>query len=113
MLAKEQVDFPTENKWKLCQTEHIENSFPGYLFFYIDGTVREIWSPKDLKKYRSAFNSKQSICSFSFFIMVTGNRFITYVSAIDTGNTHDAITWNTALGWPISLFPNITQTGRE
>jgi hypothetical protein len=50
--AKEQVYFPTEDEWKFCQTEHIENSFTDYLFFCIDGTFIEIWSPKDLKKYR-------------------------------------------------------------
>jgi hypothetical protein len=58
VLAKEQVYFPTEDEWKFCQTEHIENSFPGYFFFCIDGTVVEIWSPKDLKKWKGSTLSK-------------------------------------------------------
>ena len=32
--------------------------------------------------------------------MVAPDGFITYVSLIDTGNTHDSVSWNTALAWP-------------
>lgn len=98
--AKKQIYLPCEEDWALLQPSHFQSLFPGVLFFFLDGTVIEIWSPSDLKKYRASYNSKHNLCAFSFFVMVTGNGFITYVSLIDTGNTHDSTSWNTAMAWP-------------
>jgi len=65
-------------------------------------------SPTDPKVNRAYYNSKHGVCAFSFFIMVTPDGFIAYVSLVDTGNTHDAKAWNTAYA-----FPPVGEDGQE
>lgn len=98
--ALEQIQLPTVDEWRRMNTEQMAKDFPGFLSFFVDGTVIEIWNPKDVKKYRENFNSKHGHTAMSFFVVCTPDGCIVYLSKFDTGSTHDSTAWNTALAWP-------------
>ena len=98
--ALEQIRLPTVKEWKEMNTEQMKEIFPGFLCFFVDRTVLEIWNPKDVRKHRENYNSKHGYTAISFFIVCTPNGEIVYLSKPDTSATHDSTAWNTALAWP-------------
>lgn len=47
--AKTEIYLPSISEWICRQTPTLQNLFPNFLFFFIDGTVLEIESPIDVK----------------------------------------------------------------
>jgi hypothetical protein len=108
--ALKQITLPTVSEWAQMSTEKLESLFPGILFFFIDGTVLEIWKPTDIKKNRSVYNSKHGYSALSYFIAVTPTGRIVYLSLVDSGSTHDSTSWNTAPAFPPVI---VTKNGVE
>ena len=68
-----------------------------------------IFSPEDIAINKQHFSSKHGICAYTFYVLVTPNGKIVYVSAIDIGSTHDVTHWNTSHAFP----PVDASTGLE
>jgi hypothetical protein len=108
--ALTQITLPTPTEWLAMNTEKLEKGFPNRLFFFIDGTILEVWRPKDIKRARSDFNAKHGCAAVSFFIVVSPTGRIVYISHLDTGNTHDSTSWNLAPAFPPT---NVTKIAAE
>lgn len=107
--ALTQISLPHASEWVGMNTERLDTQYPGHLFFFVDGTVIPIYSPKDFQLQKKAYNSKHGFCAYSFFIMVAPNGRVVYVSLVNWGSFHDATAWNTAYKFP----PIDSETGRE
>lgn len=98
--ALTQIFLLPASEWMLNNTELLDTLFPGHLFYFVDGTVLQIFEPSDIPKGKSAFNTKHSFCALTFFVVCAPNGRIVYVSCMDWGSTHDATAWNTSLKFP-------------
>jgi hypothetical protein len=92
--AKEQIKWPTLEMWKLKHNEKLRNAYPKTLFFWVDGTVIKMWCPKDTKTARVFYNKKHGHHSYVFFVAVTPDGEIVYVSECMGGTEHDKTHWN-------------------
>jgi hypothetical protein len=101
--ALPKIKLPVASEWKrrnAANRDKLDKSFPGFLFFFIDGTVLEVFSAQDVSKNRENFNAKHGKNAYTYFIMCAPDGYITYLSLVDTGSTHDSTSWNTALAYP-------------
>jgi hypothetical protein len=92
--ASEQIDFQPLPDWISHTPESLRADFPNCLFYFVDGTVLEIYTPGDAKCRRNHFNNKHGYCSWSFFLVVDAVGHINYVSELNLGADHDATQWN-------------------
>jgi len=107
--ALTQIFLLPASEWLLNSTELLDALFPGHLFYFVDGTVLQIFEPSDVTKAKRAYNQKHGFCALSFFIICAPNGRIVYISCMDWGSTHDATAWNTSLEFP----PVDEETGEE
>lgn len=54
----------------------------------------KIWTPEDSKTARAFFNKKHGYHAFVFFIVVTADGKIVYISDVRGGTEHDKTHWN-------------------
>lgn len=102
--ALTQIRFPTLREWKEAHSTDILKTFPNRLFYFVDGTILEVWTPSDIAKNRNRYNTKHSCPSISFFVVVDPMGRIVYLSPIGPGNYHDATAWNEAFEFPGHLM---------
>jgi hypothetical protein len=94
------IRYPTLQEWKSSHSDEILKTFPCRLFYFVDGTILEVWTPSDIAKNRNRFNTKHSCPSISFFVVANPIGRIVYLSPIGPGNYHDATAWNEAFEFP-------------
>jgi hypothetical protein len=92
--ASKQIVLPSLPDWISHTPENLRTDFPNCLFFFVDGTVLEIFTPGDAKCRRNHFNNKHGYCSWSFFVVVDPFGHIAYISDLNLGAEHDASQWN-------------------
>lgn len=109
MWAISEISLPSSSEWYACNTQRLEDIYPGFLFFFVDGTVLPIFAPSDIQRYKKTYNVKHSTCTLSYFIVCAPDGRIVYVSMVDSGSTHDASAWDDALKFP----PIDSATGEE
>jgi hypothetical protein len=98
--AVPQIHLLKTSEWKKSNTPRLESLYPGFLFYFLDGTVLQIWSPEDVVKNKQSFNKKHGFCALTYYIVVAPDGMIVYVSLVDVGCAHDATTWNTSPDFP-------------
>jgi hypothetical protein len=91
--AREQVYFPLLSEWHEMTPPGLWEEYKT-LFFFVDGTVIQIWKPKDSKTNQCCFSSKHNKTAWQFFVLVTPNGHISFVSHVKGGATHDKTHWN-------------------
>jgi hypothetical protein len=92
--AQSQIKFSELPEWILHNPEELQKEFPNHLFYFVDGTVLKIWSPKDAKCRRIHYSNKHGCCVWVFFIVVDPMGHIVYLSNVEAGHKHDATHWN-------------------
>lgn len=102
--ALTQIRYPTLQQWKESHSPDILMTFPNRLFYFVDGTILEVWTPSDIAKNRNRYNTKHACPSISFFVVVDPMGRIVYLSPIGPGNYHDATAWNEAFEFPGHLM---------
>ena len=63
------------------------------IFYFVDGTVVEVEESGDVAFRRLLWNNKHQHSALSFFILVSPDGRIVYVSTVDNGNVHDKTAW--------------------
>jgi hypothetical protein len=94
--ASSQIALPSLPVWISHSSESLRADFPNRLFFFVDGTVLEIFTPGDAKCRRNHYNNKHGYCSWSFFLLVDPFGHIAYVSEVSLGAEHDSTQWNSS-----------------
>jgi hypothetical protein len=89
-----QLFLPNENDWLAAHDHAIRESYPDYLFYFVDGTVIQCYDAHDVKTHRQLYNTKHGLCGFCFWILVTPNGRIVYVSDLFEGSKHDKTMWD-------------------
>jgi hypothetical protein len=92
--AKKQISWPTLEQWRLAHNEKLRAVYSKTLFFWVDGTVIKMFCPKDSKTARVFFNKKHGGHSYVFFVAVSPDGRICYVSECMAGTEHDKTHWN-------------------
>jgi hypothetical protein len=72
----------------------LKKQFPDYYIFFTDGTVLELFDPIDPESHRWFWNTKHQMTAWSFFIVITPNGRIVYVSDVYGGSVYDKTSWN-------------------
>ena len=76
----------------------MKDVFPD-CFYWIDGTVIRVWRPGEVLTQRVLFNADHGFCSYKFFLVVSPNGRICYVSnQIRGGSENDRTHWNNSSG---------------
>ena len=102
--ALKMIQFPSLQQWRQAHSDDILKTFPGRLFYFVDGTILEVWTPSDIAKNRNRYNSKHGCPAVSFFVVVSPMGRIVYLSPIGPGNYHDATAWNEAFEFPCHVM---------
>jgi hypothetical protein len=92
--AKKQIVWPSLEDWKAKHKGKLKDNYPGHLFFWVDGTVIKTFAPQDSKSARVLYNAKHGSHSFVFFVAVSPDGEISYVSEVLSGTEHDKTHWN-------------------
>ena len=92
--AKAQISWPSIDEWENASSHKLRFAYPSTLFFWVDGTVVKVWSPKDMKSARTLYNAKHGYHAYSFFVVVRPDGHICYISKCLGGSEHDATHWN-------------------
>lgn len=90
------IGFPSFEEWsyRTQVNQGLCHLFPHTLFFFVDGTVVKIWAPEDSKTARAFYNQKHGYHAYVFFIVVTADGKIVYISDVRSGTEHDKTHWN-------------------
>lgn len=90
------VTLPSIAEWKIHNSDHLKNhrKYSRTLFMFVDGTVIEMEKPGEYRFQRESWNTKHQINSWSFFILVLPDGYISYISEIETGSMHDKTQWD-------------------
>jgi hypothetical protein len=92
--AKKQIGWPTMEEWRRSHNQKLKEQYPNKLFFWVDGTVIKLFKPKDCKTARVFYNNKHGYHGFVFFVAVSPDGRVTYLSASMAGTEHDKTHWN-------------------
>jgi hypothetical protein len=88
--ALKKIEWPKSvEEWRLTHHEKLRQVYPKTLFFWVDGTVVKTWCPKDSKTARVFYNKKHEGHAYVFFVTVTPDGKIVFVSDCMSGTEHD------------------------
>jgi hypothetical protein len=91
--VKRMVRLPEIEDWSLSTPQIFRKSYPNTLFFFVDGTILEIFQSNLMVVNRDFWNPKHKIVSITFTILVTPDGRIVYVSQTYPGKHHDRKVW--------------------
>jgi hypothetical protein len=92
--APKQITLPTMAEWQQTLSEEFKQDYPDTLMLFVDGTVIQRWSSKCVALRKVFWNSKHSVPSFTFSILVDGRGDIVWHSSIGAGKEVDSVAWN-------------------
>jgi hypothetical protein len=92
--AKKQIGWPSPENWKKSHHQKLKDKYPKHLFFWVDGTVVNTFAPQDSKTARVFYNNKHGHHSYVFFVAVSPEGRICYLSEVLSGTEHDKTHWN-------------------
>jgi len=84
------VDLSEVEEMYKMQSDELRTTFPNRLLFAIDGTPIPMFEPGSSKSARQMFSFKYQKSCYRFYIIVSADGYIRYLSNAYDGSTHDA-----------------------
>jgi len=92
------LTLPSVDAWLQQSQRMLSKVLPeelqGYLFIFVDGTVIKVFDPFDHTTHKFMWNSKHAETAYTFFIAVTPDGRIIYLSELTGASRGDHYTWN-------------------